>query len=185
MTFALDEAATICPVPLHKWTSVAAGYNITVAAGLQALSQLTARWGEHDGADDLHEHDREGDRRRVHPPRRTRSGCPRCAATWTRGMRSRPRTAGRRSSTARSGCTRRSGSASSPAGTSWSCTGQRRPVEAVITPVWDRKGYERADTGHRSVHPACRAALRSRPRAASPSPCRPGRSSPPAIVPTP
>lgn len=49
MTFALDEAATICPVPLHQWTSVAAGYNITVIAAVQALSQLTARWGEHDG----------------------------------------------------------------------------------------------------------------------------------------
>ena len=49
-TLALDEAATICPVPLHKWTSVAAGYNMTVIAGIQATSQLTARWGEQDGA---------------------------------------------------------------------------------------------------------------------------------------
>ena len=48
LTLALDEAATIVPVPLHKWTSVAAGYNITVIAGIQALSQLPARYGEHD-----------------------------------------------------------------------------------------------------------------------------------------
>jgi type IV secretion system protein VirD4 len=48
LTLALDEAATIVPVPLHKWTSVAAGYNITVIAGIQALSQMPARWGEHD-----------------------------------------------------------------------------------------------------------------------------------------
>jgi type IV secretion system protein VirD4 len=47
-TMVLDEVATICPVPLPHWTSVAAGYGITIAAGLQSRSQLPARWGEHD-----------------------------------------------------------------------------------------------------------------------------------------
>ena len=46
VTMVLDEAATICPVPLHKWTAVAAGYGITLAAGIQSRSQLPDRWGE-------------------------------------------------------------------------------------------------------------------------------------------
>ena len=50
LTFALDEAAITCPVPLHKWTSEAGGHGITVMAAVQKLSQLRARWGEHDGA---------------------------------------------------------------------------------------------------------------------------------------
>lgn len=49
LTMVIDEAATICPVPLHRWSSVAAGYNISLIAAIQALSQLPARWGQHDG----------------------------------------------------------------------------------------------------------------------------------------
>jgi type IV secretion system protein VirD4 len=47
-TIVADEAAVICPLPFHKMTAVSAGYNITVIAAVQADSQLTARWGEHD-----------------------------------------------------------------------------------------------------------------------------------------
>ena len=43
-----DEAATIVPLPWHKITAVAAGYNIGITACVQADSQITARWGEHD-----------------------------------------------------------------------------------------------------------------------------------------
>jgi type IV secretion system protein VirD4 len=50
LTMVIDEAATICPVPLHRWSSVDAGYNITLMAAIQALSQLPARWGEHDAS---------------------------------------------------------------------------------------------------------------------------------------
>jgi type IV secretion system protein VirD4 len=50
LTMVIDEAATICPVPLHRWSSVAAGYNITLMAAIQAMSQLPARWGEHDAS---------------------------------------------------------------------------------------------------------------------------------------
>ena len=50
LTFALDEAAITCPVPLHKWTAEAGGHGITVMAAIQKLSQLKSRWGEHDGA---------------------------------------------------------------------------------------------------------------------------------------
>ncbi len=50
LTFALDEAAITCPVPLHKWTSEAGGHGITVMAAVQKLSQLKSRWGDHDGA---------------------------------------------------------------------------------------------------------------------------------------
>ena len=49
LTFALDEAAITCPVPLHKWTSEAGGHGITVMAAIQKLSQLYSRWGDHDG----------------------------------------------------------------------------------------------------------------------------------------
>jgi type IV secretion system protein VirD4 len=45
-TMALDELATIVPVPFDKWTAVAAGYNVTLIGGIQSPSQLPARWGE-------------------------------------------------------------------------------------------------------------------------------------------
>jgi type IV secretion system protein VirD4 len=45
-TMLLDEAATICPVPLQRWSSLAAGSGITVVAGIQSKSQLPDRWGE-------------------------------------------------------------------------------------------------------------------------------------------
>jgi type IV secretion system protein VirD4 len=48
-TLALDEAAITCPVPLHKWMSEAGGHGITVMAAIQALSQLRSRWGAEDG----------------------------------------------------------------------------------------------------------------------------------------
>src|ERR1035441_1459539 len=43
-----DEAATIVPLPWHKITAVSSGYNIGITACVQADSQITARWGEHD-----------------------------------------------------------------------------------------------------------------------------------------
>ena len=45
-TMLLDEAATICPVPLQRWSSLAAGSGITLVAGIQSKSQLPDRWGE-------------------------------------------------------------------------------------------------------------------------------------------
>jgi type IV secretion system protein VirD4 len=45
-TMLLDEAATICPVPLQRWSSLAAGSGITVVAGIQSRAQLPDRWGE-------------------------------------------------------------------------------------------------------------------------------------------
>ena len=49
LTLALDEAAIICPVPLDRWTSEAGGHGVTVLAGVQAMSQLRARWGDEGG----------------------------------------------------------------------------------------------------------------------------------------
>lgn len=49
-TIIADEAAVICPLPFHRMTAVSAGYGITIAAVVQADSQITGRWGEHDGA---------------------------------------------------------------------------------------------------------------------------------------
>jgi hypothetical protein len=48
LTIAADEAATTARIDFKRWCAVTAGYNITVIAGLQALSQLSA-WG---GAED-------------------------------------------------------------------------------------------------------------------------------------
>ena len=47
--FALDEAALITPVPLHKWGADAGGRGITVIIVAQALSQLYQRWGSYGG----------------------------------------------------------------------------------------------------------------------------------------
>jgi len=46
LTLALDELPTIVPVPFHKWSSVAAGYNICLIGCVQSPSQLPERWGE-------------------------------------------------------------------------------------------------------------------------------------------
>jgi type IV secretory pathway TraG/TraD family ATPase VirD4 len=146
MTFALDEAATICPVPLHKWTSVAAGYNVTVAAGLQALSQLTARWGEHDGATiftnmtvkviagGFTDH---GELERL-------SAVCGDVDTWDEvkapdGGKTKQHRQERLYPPERLRQLAR-----------WHVLvlhRTTRPVEAVITPVWERRGYERAATG--------------------------------------
>lgn len=146
MTFALDEAATICPVPLHKWTSVAAGYNITVAAGLQALSQLTARWGEHDGQTIFTNMTVKviGGGFTDHGELERLSAVCGDVDTWDEvkapdgGKTRQPRQARlyppeRIRQLAR-----------------WHVLvlhRTTRPVEAVITPVWERKGYDRAATG--------------------------------------
>lgn len=42
---AADEAATTARIDFERWLPVTAGYNITVAAGLQAISQLESNWG--------------------------------------------------------------------------------------------------------------------------------------------
>ena len=46
LTLALDEAALICPVPLHEWSAEAGGAGITLLAAVQSPSQLRDRWGE-------------------------------------------------------------------------------------------------------------------------------------------
>jgi type IV secretory pathway TraG/TraD family ATPase VirD4 len=49
LTFALDEAALICPIPLDDWTADMGGRNITIHIAAQSLPQIRQRWG-HDGA---------------------------------------------------------------------------------------------------------------------------------------
>jgi len=44
-TVVADEAATTARIDFARWCAVSAGYNITVVAGLQAMSQL-ADWGD-------------------------------------------------------------------------------------------------------------------------------------------
>jgi type IV secretion system protein VirD4 len=46
VTFILDEAALIVPVPLAQWTSDAGGRGISIVFAVQSPSQLVQRWGE-------------------------------------------------------------------------------------------------------------------------------------------
>ncbi|MEY9998180.1 type IV secretion system protein VirD4 [Streptomyces sp. V4I8] len=41
----LDEAAVICPLPLHLWSADAGGRNIQMLISVQSPSQLRERWG--------------------------------------------------------------------------------------------------------------------------------------------
>ncbi|WP_306324154.1 MULTISPECIES: type IV secretory system conjugative DNA transfer family protein [unclassified Streptomyces] len=41
----LDEAAVICPLPLHMWSADAGGRNIQLLIAVQSRSQLRERWG--------------------------------------------------------------------------------------------------------------------------------------------
>jgi type IV secretory pathway TraG/TraD family ATPase VirD4 len=49
LTFALDEAVLICPVPLPRWTADMGGRHITIHFAAQSPAQLVDRWG-HSGA---------------------------------------------------------------------------------------------------------------------------------------
>jgi hypothetical protein len=47
LTLALDEVATICPVPLDRWMAQLRDHGIHPVAVIQARAQLAARWGVH------------------------------------------------------------------------------------------------------------------------------------------
>ncbi|WP_182884016.1 type IV secretory system conjugative DNA transfer family protein [Microbispora sp. H10949] len=49
MTWALDEVATICPVPLDKWINKWRGHGMLLLAGIQSKAQLYSRWGKSGG----------------------------------------------------------------------------------------------------------------------------------------
>jgi hypothetical protein len=199
-TLALDEAATIVPVPLHKWTSVAAGYGLTVIAGIQALSQLAARWGEHDaktirtnftvkligggftddaelealsavcGMRDTWDHTRHPDGSRTRTPRQERLFPPERIRMLAQ----------------------------------WHLLivhRNTRPVETVITPVWELPGYCKADLPgqespvweHGQAQPAIEPAPRREaipmppapPRGVTQKPPVPALSGPEAVTPIP
>jgi type IV secretion system protein VirD4 len=46
LTLALDEAALICPVPLHQWTADMGGRGVTIIGAFQSRAQLLDRYGE-------------------------------------------------------------------------------------------------------------------------------------------
>jgi type IV secretion system protein VirD4 len=46
LSLVLDEAALICPVPLHEWTADMGGRGVSITAALQSRAQLTHRWGD-------------------------------------------------------------------------------------------------------------------------------------------
>ncbi|MFG2306709.1 type IV secretory system conjugative DNA transfer family protein [Actinacidiphila glaucinigra] len=45
----LDEAAIICPLPLHMWTADSGGWNIQILTSVQSRAQLFDRWGRWGG----------------------------------------------------------------------------------------------------------------------------------------
>ncbi len=49
-TFALDEAAIICLIPLDKWSSDFGGRNMPMHILVQSSAQLAQRWGQHGAA---------------------------------------------------------------------------------------------------------------------------------------
>ncbi|MGW3369741.1 type IV secretory system conjugative DNA transfer family protein [Streptosporangium canum] len=49
MTWALDEVATICPVPLDRWINKWRGHGLLILAGIQSKAQLYGRWGRAGG----------------------------------------------------------------------------------------------------------------------------------------
>ena len=197
LTLALDEVATIVPVPLHKWTSVAAGYNITVIAGIQALSQLAARWGEHDaktirtnftvkvigggftddaeleslsavcGMRDTWDHTRNPDGSKTRTPRQERLFPP----ERIRMLKQWHLLVVHRNT---------------------------RPAETVVTPVWDLPGYRKADLpgqvypGYGQAQPAIEAPRReaipmpgAAPSAVAQQPPVPALAGPSAVTPVP
>ena len=46
LALALDEAALICPVPLHQWTADMGGRGVTIIGAFQSRAQLLDRYGE-------------------------------------------------------------------------------------------------------------------------------------------
>jgi type IV secretion system protein VirD4 len=46
----LDEAALICPVPLHRWTADMGGRGVTIVAAFQSRAQLLDRYGDANAA---------------------------------------------------------------------------------------------------------------------------------------
>jgi type IV secretion system protein VirD4 len=173
LTFALDEAAITCPVPLHKWTSEAGGHGITVMAAVQKLSQLKSRWGDHDGATifgnstvkvfwggstdhedlealsavcgmrDTWDHVRNSDGSSTKQPRQERAVPP----ERIRMLRENEVLVLHRST---------------------------RPVIARVTPAWERPGYEAARLGSGAFRPrAAQPAITSGRREAIPMPAGP------------
>ncbi|MGP4027304.1 type IV secretory system conjugative DNA transfer family protein [Actinomadura sp. 3N407] len=49
VTLALDEAASISPIPLHQWVTHLGGWGYLLLIGVQSWSQLADRWGEDGG----------------------------------------------------------------------------------------------------------------------------------------
>jgi type IV secretion system protein VirD4 len=49
ISFILDEAAVICPLPLVRWTSDGGGRNMAVLFSVQNLAQLYKTWGQYGG----------------------------------------------------------------------------------------------------------------------------------------
>lgn len=47
LTLVLDEPAITCPVPMDRWSAESGGHGITLVTGFQSPAQIAARWGDH------------------------------------------------------------------------------------------------------------------------------------------
>ncbi|RZT87334.1 TraM-binding TraD/TraG-like protein [Pseudonocardia sediminis] len=50
LSLRLDEAALICPVPLHRWTADMGGRGVSIVACFQSYAQIVERYGRHRAA---------------------------------------------------------------------------------------------------------------------------------------
>ena len=185
-TILADEAAVICPLPFHQMTAVAGGYRIRVIACVQADSQLTSRWGEHDaktmktnftvkvigggftdpgelealsvmcGDRDTWDHVRHPDGSRTRQPRQERLFPPERIRLL-------------------------------PAWRALVLHRNTRPVVAAVTPVWDRRGYDPARPVPAPAAPAGQPAIEAprREPIAPPYTPPPARDTAPVPVPVP
>ena len=145
LTLALDEPAITCPVPLDKWSAEAGGHGVTVVTGFQSPAQLTARWGEH-GAKTIRDN---ASVKLVfggctdHAELEALSAVCGTRDTWDSvkgadGKRTRQPKTERLYPPERL--------RTLPDWQAVLLHRSARPVQVTITPVWDRPGYQKADT---------------------------------------
>ena len=70
LSLRLDEAALICPVPLHQWSADMGGRGVSIVACFQSRAQLIDRYGDAKAATFLNNAGAQGPVRRHRRPRR-------------------------------------------------------------------------------------------------------------------
>ena len=145
LTLALDEPAITCPVPLDKWSAEAGGHGVTIVTGFQSPAQIRGRWGE-DGAKTIRDnasvklvfggctdHNELEALSAVCGTRDTYDTVKGPDGKKTRQPRTDRLYPPERLRTL-------------PEWQAVLLHRSARPVQVTITPVWDRPGYQKADT---------------------------------------